>query len=321
MESESKVVFPDLSNVATSEDVSSKDIKKDGRTIYTATYLNWAKTAHLLRQHAPGWEAEAVFDKNDNLVHRAPNGSCYLLIRFVNQALNAATVPVPHAIMDGRNGSIHGDAVSSRDISDSFVRGMCKAAALRFGLAWEMWSKDDPMARPDDDAPPSTYEKPPADRSPLPKKRSTDDRSPPADRFDTLVALFKKEGIEQRAVEWWARNAGAASKSQLTHELVDELCGHLVTVRSDIQFAAALFEGYRASGSDPETEDWTERYCKQLDDCKTHKAVNDVKAAHIEWATVNGRPDAMPDIEGFAAQRIKELKNAQQDARAETQEG
>ena len=43
--------------------------------------------------------------------------------------------------MDNRNKSIDFDSITSRDITDTQRRGMCMAAAMTFGLAYELWAK------------------------------------------------------------------------------------------------------------------------------------------------------------------------------------
>ena len=141
------MTYPRLDDVVKADDVSKK-----GGGNFAADYVNWARIAAYLREHAPGWQAYAKPAEDGGIAHRAPDGSCYLLIGF-RQAYVAhddedgpmVTTLVPHAVMDHRmNAKQQPDA---RDISDAFVRGMCKAAALLFGLGWKLWSKDDPMER------------------------------------------------------------------------------------------------------------------------------------------------------------------------------
>jgi hypothetical protein len=43
--------------------------------------------------------------------------------------------------MDTRNNSVALENITSRDVTDTQVRGICKAAALLFGLAYELWAK------------------------------------------------------------------------------------------------------------------------------------------------------------------------------------
>tara|TARA_R100001443_G_scaffold4312_1_gene12747 strand:+ start:730 stop:1359 length:630 start_codon:yes stop_codon:yes gene_type:complete len=140
------MTYPRLDDVVKADDVSKK-----GGGNFAADYVNWARIAAYLREHAPGWQPCAKPAADGGIVHRAPDGSCYLLIGFeyglaVNLEDEACeTQYIPHAVMDHRmNAKQQPDA---RDISDAFVRGMCKAAALLFGLGWKLWSKDDPMER------------------------------------------------------------------------------------------------------------------------------------------------------------------------------
>ncbi len=132
--------IPNLGGFADPQNVSTKP---GG---FNASYINWARTLHDIRSNAQGWMPEMVEDCEGRQVHKAPDGSAYLMIQF-RHADGSTTTSIPHAIMDNRMKSIKGDQISSRDISDSFVRGACKCAAAVFGYAWEMWSKDDPMER------------------------------------------------------------------------------------------------------------------------------------------------------------------------------
>lgn len=133
--------FPNLDGVVSAEDVSQK-----GGGRFAADYVNWARVCYYLRKHAPGWQPYTERNASGSMVHEAPDGTCYLLIGFTHKHhIAGETVPVPHAIMDHTmKAKKNPDA---RDISDAFVRGTCKAAALLFGLGWQLWSKDDPLER------------------------------------------------------------------------------------------------------------------------------------------------------------------------------
>jgi hypothetical protein len=126
--------LPNLAGVAT------KDlVEQIGTGKYSASYISWSRTLNLLRTHAPGWMVEAVPAADGRLEHRAPVGG-YLLIRF--RHVNGQVTPaVPQAIMDNRNAAIAFDKISSRDITDTHRRGACLAAAMFFGLAYELWAK------------------------------------------------------------------------------------------------------------------------------------------------------------------------------------
>lgn len=126
--------IPNLTGVAQAEDVSTIS---SGR--YNADYINWARIMHYVRSQAPGWMPYAERSFKGSIVHEAPDGSCYLLVGFKH--VDGTTLPpVPH-------GQDMGQQCSGRDIADGYVRAVCKAAALQFGLAWTLWSKDDPIER------------------------------------------------------------------------------------------------------------------------------------------------------------------------------
>ena len=126
--------YPNLAGVAT-----DNLIEKIGSNKFQASYINWSRTMHLLRTYAPGWLPETVPNDSHGLIHRAPVGA-YLLIRFVH-ADGRTTPSVPQSIMDNNNKSIPLESITSRDVTDTQVRGICKAAALLFGLAYELWAK------------------------------------------------------------------------------------------------------------------------------------------------------------------------------------
>jgi hypothetical protein len=129
------MTLPNLAGVA------SKDlVEKIGSGKFSAAYINWSRTMNLLRQHAPGWLVDYVPAEDGSLLHRAPVGA-YLLIRFQNMETGAVTPALPQAVMDHRNKSIPFDKIEARDVTDTQRRGMCMAAAMHFGLAYELWAK------------------------------------------------------------------------------------------------------------------------------------------------------------------------------------
>jgi hypothetical protein len=126
--------FPQLAGIATPELVDSI-----GSGSYSASYINWSRTMNLLRTHAPGWVPDVVLRDDGVMLHKAPVGG-YLLIRFVHQD-GTKTPSVPQAVMDNRNNSIPYQNITARDITDTHRRGICLAAAMMFGLAYELWAK------------------------------------------------------------------------------------------------------------------------------------------------------------------------------------
>src|SRR5690606_24793139 len=73
------------------------------------------------------------------VLHTAPQGG-YLMIRF-RHADGTLTPEVPQAGMDARNAAVPVAKITARDVTDTHVRGVCKAAAVIFGLAYELWAK------------------------------------------------------------------------------------------------------------------------------------------------------------------------------------
>ena len=120
--------------------VASKDLVESiGSGKFSAAYINWARTINLLHEHAPGWTVYYVPNSNGGLIHQAPIGA-YLLIGF-KHVDGTSTPAVPQAVMNNRNQSIELEKITSRDITDTQRRGMCMAAAMTFGLAYELWAK------------------------------------------------------------------------------------------------------------------------------------------------------------------------------------
>jgi len=121
--------------------VASKDlVEKIGSGSFSAAYINWSRTMNLLRTHAPNWLVDYVPTKDGSLLHQAPVGA-YLLIRFQNMETGFSTPALPQAVMDHKNKSIPFEKITSRDVTDTQRRGMCMAAAMHFGLAYELWAK------------------------------------------------------------------------------------------------------------------------------------------------------------------------------------
>lgn len=127
--------LPNLAGVA-----SSDLVEKIGSGKFSAAYINWSRTMNLLRQHAPGWLVDYVPTKDGSLLHQAPVGA-YLLIRFLDMETGFSTPALPQAVMDHRNNAIPFEKITARDVTDTQRRGMCMAAAMHFGLAYELWAK------------------------------------------------------------------------------------------------------------------------------------------------------------------------------------
>ena len=126
----------DLPNLA---GVATKDLVETiGSGRFSASYINWSRTMNLLRQNAPGWMVDYE-PSAEGLLHRAPVGG-YLMVCF-RHVDGTLTPALPQAVMDHKNNAIPFDKITARDITDTQRRGMCMAAAMTFGLAYELWAK------------------------------------------------------------------------------------------------------------------------------------------------------------------------------------
>ena len=129
--------FPNLGDVITTDDVSQK-----GSGSYKADYVNWCRTMHLLHEHAPGWQFALANAPGGGHVWKAPNETGYVVGYFIGP--DRQTSPhFPQAIMDNRNNAIAFGKVSARDLTDSHRRCLCTAAAAQFGLAWQLWAREE----------------------------------------------------------------------------------------------------------------------------------------------------------------------------------
>lgn len=180
------IEIPDLSGVATKELV-----EQIGSGSFKASYINWSRTMHLLRKHAPGWMVETVFAPEGGLVHRAPVGG-YLLIRY--RHVSGFTTPeVPQAIMDHRNNAIPYEKISARDVTDTQRRGACLVAAMQFGLAYELWAKmplESGYAPDESSEAPASVSKAPVSASKAPVATSTPKTA--AKKAEPTEADFRK---------------------------------------------------------------------------------------------------------------------------------
>ena len=134
---------PELPNLAGV--ITLSDVKQKGSGSYAADYVPWAKVMMLINQHCNGWLPELIEDANTGeYVHKAPNGTGYLCIQFVN---GSYSTPVwTYAVMDNRNNAIAYEKISARDLADSHRRGVCSAAAAFFSLGYELWAREEVAA-------------------------------------------------------------------------------------------------------------------------------------------------------------------------------
>ena len=149
----SELKIPNLAGVITKADIDTK-----GTGSYAASYVNWAKVAHLLHEHAPGWDFRLSMAPDGGLLHQAPDGTAYVIGYFDGpEGEQLASFPFP--CMDNRNNPIQLEKCSARTLSDTHRRAMCACAAFSFGLAYELWAKD-PVEDPHREEAPKAAAKP-----------------------------------------------------------------------------------------------------------------------------------------------------------------
>ena len=108
-------------------------------------YVAWAKTAQILREHAPGWQF--CLDKStseegiSSYIFKAPDETGFLMGYFENIDTGVKTNLFPFAITDNANRPILLDKISSVNFQNSHRRCLCACACFTFGLAYELWAQ------------------------------------------------------------------------------------------------------------------------------------------------------------------------------------
>ena len=126
--------LPNLAGVIKTTDIYKK-MKFD--------YVAWAKTAQILREHAPGWQF--CLDKStseegiSSYIFQAPDGSGFLMGYFEHIDTNIKTTLFPFAITDNANRPL--SKISSVNFQNSHRRCLCACACFTFGLAYELWAQ------------------------------------------------------------------------------------------------------------------------------------------------------------------------------------
>ena len=126
--------LPNLAGVIKTTDIYKK-MKFD--------YVAWAKTAQILREHAPGWQF--CLDKStseegiSSYIFQAPDGSGFLMGYFEHIDTSIKTTLFPFAITDNANRPLQ--KISSVNFQNSHRRCLCACACFTFGLAYELWAQ------------------------------------------------------------------------------------------------------------------------------------------------------------------------------------
>ena len=126
--------LPNLAGVIKTTDIYKK-MKFD--------YVAWAKTAQILREHAPGWQF--CLDKStseegiSSYIFQAPDETGFLMGYFEHIDTNVKTTLFPFAITDNANRPLQ--KISSVNFQNSHRRCLCACACFTFGLAYELWAQ------------------------------------------------------------------------------------------------------------------------------------------------------------------------------------
>ena len=217
--SPSPLSIPNLGNVITTDDVSQK-----GSGSYKADYVNWCRVAHLMHENAPGWQFHVQPSPSGSHVWEAPNGTAYVVGYFTGP--NGERTPdFPQSVMDNRNAPVTFSKVSARDFTDTHRRCLCTAAAATFGLAWQLWAREE-VENPHRDPQPSKAVEKADGLSEADQPMSKEDRKtivdqiavlPPAKQKPLLVKFRKQFGLKpdascmpaiqaQKHLDWLQKN-------------------------------------------------------------------------------------------------------------------
>ena len=123
-------------------EIKASDVHSKGTGKFAADYVAWAKTAEILHRKAPGWDYHLSLAHDGGFVHKAPDGTGYVIGYFTGPD-DQRTSDFPYACMDNRNMAIPAEKISARVLTDTHRRSLCAAAAFHFSLAYELWAREE----------------------------------------------------------------------------------------------------------------------------------------------------------------------------------
>ena len=186
--------LPNLAGVIKTSDLYKK-MKFD--------YVHWAKTAQLLREHAPGWQF-FLRPSNPNgdifsYVHVAPDNTGFLMGYFEHIETGKQTSSNVFAITDNANRPIPLEKISCNSIQNSHRRCLCACACKDFGLAYELWAQIEIDEAKQTPPPPKvgtseTPTKPNQELAPVSEKAITD---PPISKEAKALLLEQLQSIHE----------------------------------------------------------------------------------------------------------------------------
>ena len=186
--------LPNLAGVIKTTDIYKK-MKFD--------YVAWAKTAQILREHAPGWQfcldKSSVEEEISSYIFKAPDGTGFLMGYFEHIDTGTKTALFPFAITDNANRPISLDKISSVHFQNSHRRCLCACACFTFGLAYELWAQIEIDEAKQTPPPPkvgtaTTPTKPNQELAPVSEKAKTD---PPISREARTLLLEQLQSLDK----------------------------------------------------------------------------------------------------------------------------
>ena len=225
-------LLPNLAGVIKTSDLYKK-MKFD--------YVPWAKTAQLLREHAPGWQF-FLRPNNPNgdifsYVHVAPDNTGFLMGYFEHIETGRQTSPNVFAITDNANRPIPLEKISCNSIQNSHRRCLCACACKDFGLAYELWAQIEIDEAKQTPPPPKigtadTPTKPNQKLAPVSEKAKTD---PPISReartllLEQLASLDKSNPDKMKELVESFRNKFGIKDAKISRHITTALHGEFLS--------------------------------------------------------------------------------------------
>ena len=224
--------LPNLAGVIKTTDIYKK-MKFD--------YVAWAKTAQILREHAPGWQfcldKSSVEEEISSYIFKAPDGTGFLMGYFENIDTGIKTALFPFAITDNANRPIPLDKISSVHFQNSHRRCLCACACFTFGLAYELWAQIEIDEAKQTPPPPKvgtadTLTKPNQKLGPVSEKAKTD---PPISReartllLEQLASLDKSNPDKMKELVESFRNKFGIKDAKISRHITTALHGEFLS--------------------------------------------------------------------------------------------
>ena len=224
--------LPNLAGVIKTTDIYKK-MKFD--------YVAWAKTAQILREHAPGWQfcldKSSVEEEISSYIFKAPDGTGFLMGYFENIDTGIKTALFPFAITDNANRPIPLDKISSVHFQNSHRRCLCACACFTFGLAYELWAQIEIDEAKQTPPPPKvgtseTPTKPNQELAPVSEKAKTD---PPISRearellLEQLQSLLESNPDKMKELVESFRKKFGIKDTKITRHITTALHGEFLS--------------------------------------------------------------------------------------------